>query len=419
MDIKLTGKKLSGEVQVPSSKSAAHRAIIAAAIAKGESRIDNVTLCDDIEATLSAISALGCKATQKDGCITVTGIDVPTQSAVIDCRESGSTLRFMIPVAAAYGTSARFVGKGRLPHRPIEDIISALTPAGVHFNRPENSYLPLNISGKLDNSDVYIAGNVSSQYLTGLLFAKSITGGKIALKTQLESAAYVSMTCQMIERFGGKVEINDGEYTLSGTLSSTNIAVEGDWSAAAFFFEAAALGSSVSLIGLSPDSRQPDKACLDVFSKMGVGICYENGVYSLTPAKHLVATDMDASQCPDLVPAVAVAMAFAKGTSTIYNAARLRIKESDRLESVANGLKALGIETKLEKDKITIFGGKGHGGTVDSANDHRIAMAFACAASAVDGEIIIKDAHSVSKSYPNFFEVYNSLGGKADVINNR
>ncbi len=419
MDIKLTCGMLKGEVKVPSSKSAAHRAVIAAAIAKGKSRITNVTMCDDIIATLNAVSALGGKVAQDAEGITITGIAAPAPSAVIDCCESGSTLRFMIPIAAAYGTNTRFIGKGRLPQRPIDDIIDALTPAGISFARTDKDYLPLDVIGKLENKEIYIAGNVSSQYLTGLLFARSIAGGKILLTTNLESSGYVDMTCQMIEKFGGKVEIENNRYSLSGTLCPTDIYVEGDWSAAAFFFEAAALGGSVSLIGLDPQSAQADKACLDIFGKMGVGIRYIDGVYHLSPAEQLTATDMDASQCPDLVPAVAVAMAFAKGTSTIYNAGRLRIKESDRLEAVANGLKALGIETKLENDKITIFGGKGHGGTVDSVNDHRIAMAFACAASAVEGDIIIKGAHTVSKSYPDFFKVFNLLGGKSDVIDNR
>ena len=418
MDIRLMAKGLKGEVKVPSSKSAAHRAVIAAAIANGESKIYDVTMCDDIIATVGAVNALGCEANVEGDTITVKGIENPSKEAVIDCKESGSTVRFMIPLAAAYGTKALFNGSGRLPQRPLDDIITALSECGISFKRLGKDYLPLEATGCLNGNRVNIAGNVSSQYLTGLLFASAVKGGSVKLTTRLESSAYVDMTCQMIERFGGKVDIENGLYNLSGGLSARDIKVEGDWSAAAFFFEAAALGSEIELIGLDPQSKQADKACVDIFSRMGVDIKFEDGKYRLRPAKRLVATDMDASGCPDLVPAVAVAMAFAEGTSTIYNAGRLRIKESDRLKAVADGLAALGIKTELAKDKITIFGGQGHGGTVDSVNDHRIAMAFACATSAVGDEIIIKDAHSVSKSYPDFFEVFSSLGGKAYVINN-
>ncbi|MBQ2704501.1 MAG: 3-phosphoshikimate 1-carboxyvinyltransferase [Clostridia bacterium] len=419
MDVRLQAKKLNGLVKVPSSKSAAHRAVIAGALSKGESVIKGVTMCDDIVATIDAVKSLGAKVNLSGNTVAVTGIDIPATKTTIDCKESGSTIRFMIPLAAAFGTNATFIGSGRLPMRPLDDIITALTECGVTFNRLGKYYLPLEIKGKTAQKQVNIAGNVSSQYLTGLLFASAISGGSVALTTSLESSAYIDMTCQMIEKFGGKVDINDGVYSLSGNLSAREVEVEGDWSAASFFFEAAALGSEIEIIGLDPSSKQADKVCIDIFGKMGVGISFKDGKYHLVPPKKLVATDMDASQCPDLVPAVAVAMGFAEGRSVIYNARRLRIKESDRLKAVADGLEALGIKTKLEDDKITIFGGVGHGGTVDSVNDHRIAMAFACACNAVNDEITIKDAHSVSKSYPDFYDVFSGLGGKVDVINNR
>jgi len=418
MDIRLQANILKGSVKVPSSKSAAHRAVIAGALSKGKSAIKGVTMCDDIVATIGAVESLGATVDIIGDTVTVAGIEAPATKAIIDCKESGSTLRFMIPIATAFGTNATFIGSGRLPKRPLDDIITALSHCGVTFNRLSTDYLPLETSGRTAQKQVNIAGNVSSQYLTGLLFASAIKGGNVALTTTLESSAYIDMTCQMIEKFGGKVDVNNGVYTLSGSLSARQLEVEGDWSAAAFFFEAAALGSKIEIEGLDLLSKQADKTCIDIFSKMGVKIEYSDGKYRLAPPTKLVATDMDASQCPDLVPAVAVAMGFAEGVSTIYNAKRLRIKESDRLKAVADGLAALGIKTKLEDDKITIFGGKGHSGTVDSVNDHRIAMAFACACCAVKSEIIIKDAHSVSKSYPDFFDVFNRLGGKVDVINN-
>ena len=419
MDLKASAERLCGEVNLPSSKSAAHRAVIAAALAQGQSRIDNVTMCDDIVATIGAVGALGCTVSVDGDCVTVKGITAPQKTALIDCKESGSTARFMIPIAAAYGTNATFIGSGRLPQRPLDDIISALSCSGISFKKTTESYLPLEICGTIDNGPIYIAGNVSSQYLTGLLFACAVKGGSVELTTALESAAYVDMTCDMLKAFGAEVKVDGNKYTLNGKLQAQTLSVEGDWSAAAFFFEAAALGGKLKLFGLDPHSRQADRACVDVFASMGVDIDFSGDSYILSRKGVLKATDMDASQCPDLVPAVAVAMAFAEGTSTIYNAGRLRIKESDRLKAVANGLLALGINTDLYDDRLVIYGGKGHGGEIDSCNDHRIAMAFACAAGAVQGDITIKGADSVSKSYPQFFEVFKSIGGKTDVISNR
>ncbi len=419
MDIRLSADTLKGVVSLPSSKSAAHRAVIAAAISKGQSQISGVTMCDDIIATISAARALGCKIAVDGDFVVVDGISTPSESANIDCKESGSTIRFMIPIASAYGTEATFIGSGRLPQRPLDDIMTALSEQGVKFERLGDDYLPLKMSGSPNGKSIRIAGNVSSQYLTGLLFAAAINGGKVELTTELESSAYVDMTCDMLRKFGAKVDINNGNYSVSGNLSSKNLSVEGDWSAAAFFFEAAALGGKISLMGLDPQSRQADRACAQLFADMGVSVRFEDGIYHLSREDTLKAIDMDASQCPDLVPAVAVAMGFAEGTSTIYNARRLRIKESDRLKAVADGLASFGIKTELFDDRLIIHGGKGHGGIIDSFNDHRIAMAFACAAGAVEGEITIIDAHSVSKSYPQFFEVFNSLGGITHAINNR
>lgn len=417
MTVNISKSKICGKAQVPSSKSAAHRAVIAAAIAHGESKICGVSECNDITATLRAVEALGAEVRYDGNCVTVRGIESPPKAALIDCGESGSTLRFMIPIAAAYGVNATFIGHGRLPERPIDDIITALSPLGITFTRKGEYNLPLEISGSLRSADIEIAGNVSSQYLTGALFASAVKGGKVSLTTELQSASYVDMTCNMIEQFGGNVSVEHGCYTVTGGLTAQLLTAEGDWSAAAFFCEAAALGGEITLAGLNPKSHQGDKACIDIFRQIGADISYKDGVYAMKSGR-LNAIDMDAGNIPDMVPAVAVTLAFANGKSTIYNAARLRIKESDRLLAVSENLGKMGIKTELYDDRLVIYGAKPHSARIDSVNDHRIAMAFAGAAPFIDGGLIIDGAESVAKSFPDYFKVLNSIGGDSHVLNN-
>ncbi len=412
MTVNIKQSRIRGTAQVPSSKSAAHRAVIAAAIAKGESKIHGVSECEDISATLRAVTALGATVNRDNDCITVRGIENPPESAIIDCGESGSTLRFMIPIAAAYGVNAAFIGHGRLPERPLDDIIEALSPLGIKFIRRGEYNLPLEIKGRLCKNEIKIAGNVSSQYLTGALLASAACGGKVTLTTELQSAAYVDMTCDMIEKFGGKVDISNGCYNVGSGLTARKLYADGDWSAAAFFCEAAALGGKIQLCGLDPKSRQGDKECIDIFRKIGADITFNDGIYHMKKGE-LCAIDMDAGNIPDMVPAVAVTLAFAKGKSTVYNAARLRIKESDRLLAVAENLGKMGIKTELYDDKLVIYGGAPHSARIDSFNDHRIAMAFASAAPFIDGGLTIDGAESVKKSFPDYFKVLKSIGGDA------
>lgn len=418
--MKLTVKSdnICGTARMPSSKSAAHRAIIAAAIAKGTSRISGVTLCDDVKATLNGVCALGANVRFDSDDILITGIENAPQSAEIDCVESGSTVRFLIPLAATYGVNATFVGHGRLPERPLDDIIDALTPHGISCVQLTQKSLPLSISGISDGSEYRIAGNISSQYLTGLLLSSCVHGGEIKLSTDLESAPYVDMTVDMIRRFGGSVSVENGKYTVSGSLQARDIYVEGDWSSAAFLFEAAALGGEVNISGLDEKSYQGDKKCAEIFRKIGADVNFRDGIYNVRK-NQIRPFDLDASQVPDLVPAIAVTLAFADGKSLIYNARRLRIKESDRLKAVADNLEKMGIKTELTDDSLTVFGGIPHSAEIDSFNDHRIAMAFSAAAVAINGGITVNGAQSVAKSFPDFYKVFNSVGGDVSVINNR
>lgn len=404
MDIKITPNKLCGRVTPPPSKSVAHRLIIAAALAQGRSVIDNVYYSKDITATIEAMRALGADIVCKDSTVTVTGITEPPKQAVIDCEESGSTLRFLIPVACALGVKATFVGHGRLPERPITPYIEELPKHGISVEY--DGRLPLTVSGKLTGGEFAIAGDISSQFITGLLLAMPLIGGKsrIRLTSKLESRPYVDITLDCLAKFGCSVtETDDGYECACCTLAPCNCSVEADYSQAAFFCVANALGSDVKICGLNVNSFQGDKKIVEICEQM----MYNKK--SGTPT----AFEIDCSDIPDLVPILAVLGCFAEGRSKIYNAARLRIKECDRLAAITQSLNACGGKVTELDDGLVIEGvGTLTGGEVPDFNDHRIPMAMAVASTRCVGEMIIRGAQCVSKSYPDFFEVFRSLGGK-------
>ncbi len=407
MDIKISPSKLSGTVEIPASKSYAHRALICAALADGNSVISGVTMSKDIEATIGAMTALGADFTvNNDSSIVVRGVNRSVSTAEIDCNESGSTLRFIIPVAAALGTKSEFFGRGRLPERPIDIYIRELSKNGIIFDY--NNTMPFSIDGKL-NSGVYeIEGDVSSQFITGLLFALPLLEGDsvIKLTSKLESKPYADITIECLKRFGIEVTEIDSAYIIKGgqKYHPCDLKVEGDYSQAAFFCVANALGSDVALKNLISDSAQGDKEIISIIENMN---CNDE----------LKSFNADCSDIPDLVPILTVLGCFGTETSVIYNAKRLKIKESNRLEAISVTLNMLGGNVKVTDDgliiePIKIF----HGGVVDSFGDHRIVMSAAIAATKCDGDIIIKGAEAVEKSYPDFFRDYTSLGGKVNVI---
>ena len=407
MDISIRPSKLKGELSVPASKSCAHRAIICAALAEGTSHLSGVSMSKDIEATIGAMTALGAEFTVNGGDITVTGTGGrKAVNCVIDCNESGSTLRFIIPIAAAVGSSTEFRGRGRLPQRPIDIFIRELGKNGVTFDY--NNTMPFTVSGGLKSGRFEIEGDVSSQFITGLLFALPLLEGdsEIVLTSHLESRPYVDITIDTLRRFGVSVEETDCGFRVKGgqRYTASDEHIEGDYSQAAFFCVANALGSEVKLHNLDENSVQGDKKILEIISDM----CYNGNI------GHYSA---DCSDIPDLVPILAVLGAFGSDNSVIYNAKRLKIKESDRLQTTAALLNALGGNVEITDDGLIIHPtGAMHGGTVDSFGDHRIVMAAAIAATAIDGEVVIRGAEAAEKSYPAFFDDYRKLGGKANVI---
>lgn len=405
MDIRIEPSQLRGTVDIPASKSCAHRALISAALAEGISVISGVSMSKDIEATIGAMTALGAEFSADGTTVTVSGISSRMDKAVIDCNESGSTLRFVIPIAAALGTDSRFIGRGRLPQRPIDIYTRELGKNGVKFL---TETMPYDITGTLKGGIFEIEGNVSSQFVTGLLFALPLLEGnsEIRLTSHLESRPYVDITIDILRRFGITVESSENGFRIVGgqKYKPYDYRVEGDYSQAAFFYVANALGSEVNIANLVPDSVQGDRKILEILNET----CY-NGSIGCYRA--------DCSDIPDLVPILAVLGAFGSGESVIYNAQRLRIKESDRLVTTAAMLNELGGDVSVTEDGLIIRPtGRMHGGTIDSAGDHRIVMAAAIAATKTDGAVIIRGAEAAEKSYPDFFKDYIHLGGKANVI---
>ena len=417
--IKISPCQLSGAVSVPPSKSAAHRAIICAALADGISVIQPVELSNDIRATIECINALGVKTKLDGKTLTVDGSSLfSKKTAVMDCGESGSTLRFMIPVAAAGNINAEFIGHGRLPQRPVGIYLDCLPEKGVKCKTEGG--LPLDICGQLESGVYKIPGNVSSQFITGLLLALPLLDGdsEIILTSPAQSVGYINMTIDIMKAFGAEVQTLETGWKIQGGQKyiPQNFTVEGDWSQAAFFFTAASLGGKIEIDNLSINSHQGDRACMELYARFGADITENNGNI-IIEKNQLNGIEIDATDIPDLVPALAVTAALAKGQTIIKGAARLRIKESDRLKAMADGLSRLGADIRETDDGLIINGvEKLTGGSVEGYNDHRIVMSLATAAVKADGDIIISDMESINKSYPSFFEDYKKLGGNADVI---
>ena len=392
MDLIITSTKLCGTVHAIPSKSQAHRLLICAAFAEHETRLRCPDTNRDIEATADCLRALGAEILQDAGGYTVFPVQSIPQSAALPCHDSGSTLRFLLPVAGALGVDATFQLEGRLPQRPLSPLWEEMERMGCTLSRPTAD--TIRCQGKLQSGIYTISGGVSSQFITGLLLAFPLISGTSHLKItgKLESAPYVTMTLNAMEQFGVMVRnlsvAGNQDFTSPGTVT-----VEGDWSNGAFFLAAKALGNNVTVTGLRADSPQGDRAAAELLPGL---------------EKKLI---IDAADIPDLVPILAVTAACKQG-AVFTNIGRLRLKESDRVESVKEMIIALGGTAESDAETLTVQGTGLHGGTVDARNDHRIAMAAAIAATACREDVIILGAQCVEKSYPRFFEEYRKLGGR-------
>lgn len=401
-----------GTITPPPSKSDTHRALICALLAAvrgGTSTLWNVGASRDIDATLRGIRVLGAVAEERDGALSIAPGEPLDE--VIDCGESGSTLRFLIPVAAALRERTVFRGHGRLLERPLEIYERIFSPLGFSFIRQNDT---LTVTGRLTGGSYALPGDSSSQFVSGLLLAlPNVGGGEVALTTPLQSRQYVDMTIAAMRAFGVVVEAGEGRYRVpaGSCYRPVRYDIETDYSQAAFFLAAAALGREVRIAGLHPDSLQGDRAILDVLRDMGAEITAEDDHSIAVRAKTLRAVKIDAREIPDLVPPIAALCCFCAGESHITGAARLRIKESDRLAALATELGRLGADIAEGPDCLTIRGKPMlQGGTADAWNDHRIAMAAAVAAIRCESPVTLTGWQSVEKSYPRFWADFEHTG---------
>ena len=410
-----------GQVRVISSKSDAHRSLIAAALAEEESVLFVDGWSDDLEATIRCLEALGTEIYKEpSGIEVVPGRRNLDKEAVLDCGESGSTLRFLLPVAAALGKAVTFTGQGRLPERPIGLLLEELAKHGCTVNGDK---LPVEIGGQLESGVFTLPGNVSSQFITGLLFALPLLEGdsEIVLTTEVESKGYIDMTLKTLKTFGVTVEETETGWKVPGGQSFAGPRMrftEGDWSNAAFWLTAGAIKGSVGCQGLDMESAQGDREIVSILEKFGAETKMILNQITATN-KEMKGIHIDAAQIPDLVPVLCVAAAAAEGETLIYNAGRLRLKESDRLAVMAECLQKIGVKVEERENGLLITGGcnppEGEI-VVDSHNDHRIVMAMAIAAVSLGVDITIEHAEAVNKSYPSFFIELKKLGGVVDGI---
>lgn len=421
MDIKIIPRKLKGSIDALPSKSHAHRVLIAQKLAQlqsGENHTKHTvpSFSADIDATKNCLAQLN------------------KEKPFLDCKESGSTLRFMLPAAMALKDEAVFIGSGKLPYRPVSPLKEEMETHGCHFTMGDRSrdmhdrYKEIcTVTGRLRPGRYRLAGNISSQFVTGLLLALPILDGDstLELTTELESAGYVDLTMDVLRDFNIKIKERKSSegfiiYEIKGNQQykePENLKIQGDWSNAAFWLACGALGGDITVRGLDTESSQRDKEFLDILKAMGASVSVStDGKYGSAvrcTAESLSAVNVSAAQIPDLVPALAAVMAFSRGSSMITEAQRLRIKESDRIATVFDFLSRLGADITDGGSGLSVTGKESlEGGTVSGHNDHRIVMSAAAASCGCRNPVTILGADAVNKSYPGFFEDFAALGGK-------
>lgn len=392
MDITIFPSPLSGSVTAIPSKSQAHRLLICAAFADGVTVLHCPQTNRDIEATADCLRSLGADILRNDRGYTVTPIREVPETAVLSCGESGSTLRFMLPIVGALGVDATFLMEARLPNRPLSPLWEEMERMGCRLSRPTAS--TLRCQGRLRGGEYVISGGVSSQFITGLLFAGALLGAdcRIRVTGVLESAPYVTMTQRALSLFGVDTE----GFRISGGQrfrSPGEVTVEGDWSNGAFFLAANALGSDITVMNLAPDSPQGDRAADHWLPRLRLEHC-----------------TIDATDIPDLVPILSVVAGACHG-AVFTDIQRLRLKETDRVATVCAMLEALGCKTEATENTLKVSPGQYRGCTIDATNDHRIAMSAGIAATVAEGPVTVINADSVNKSYPSFWAEYRRLGG--------
>ena len=427
MKVKIKPSILSGEIVIPPSKSYSHRAIISAALANGEkkSKINNLKFSVDIETTVRIMENWGAKITKKESSLEIIGNDgkiVPKKN-YIQCNESGSTIRFLIPVGLTSENELIFDGKGKLIDRPLDSYYKIFDDQGIKYEMSEGK-LPLKVNGKLKAGNYEIDGNISSQFITGLLYALPLLDGDstIVINKNLESKGYVDLTLEILKLSGIKIKNNDYKsFEIKGNQEYKyfDYTVEGDYSQVAFWIVAGIISANkdneIKCLHLNKYSLQGDKAIIEIVQKMGAKLEIFDDYVIVKPSK-TKGTIIDVSQCPDIAPILTVLGALSEGETKIINAERLRIKESDRIISIKTELNKLGAEVEEVGDSLVIQGVDTFEGGVEVSawNDHRIVMSLAIASIRCKNEIVIDEAESVKKSYPHFWDDFEKMGGQIE-----
>lgn len=407
---------LHGTITPPPSKSQAHRLLICAALGTEPCSIVCSSVNDDIMATMRCLNALGAKITFASGTFDVQPVSV-AKGGTLDCGESGSTLRFLMSVSAVLGADATFTGTGKLPQRPMGALTALLASHGMSFECHSADELPVTCRGSLRGGKFTIPGNISSQYLTGLLFALPLAAedSEIEVTGGLTSASYIDMTIDALRIAGISVSRDGDIFRIKGNQHyrmPQRVVVEGDWSSAAFWVVAGVIGKQpVTICGMNNASLQGDSAIIDHLRKMGAFITVDDDTVVAMPSQ-LFGTELDCMDTPDLVPVLSVAAAVAQGTTTFTNVGRLRFKESDRLAAMKSVLASFGIASSIGEDTFEVHGGSPVAAApIDSFGDHRIAMSAAVMSLVAQGVTAIIGSGCVAKSYPSFFEDFTALGG--------
>lgn len=418
MKVKVYPGFAKGNVKTPPSKSILHRAIICASLADGKSVIKNVNFSEDIKATINAFKRLGVKIEKMDNALSITGNgSLPFfGDENIDCKESGSTLRFLIPILCNT-KGITLSGKHSLLKRPLSIYEDIFSRENILFEKEEDS---IYIKGEIKPGNYKIPGNVSSQFISGLLFSLPLKDGnsKIEIIGDLESKKYVDLTIDVLKAFNINISKKTNIYFIKGNqvYKPTNYSVEVDYSQLAFFAVAGIINGDVKISNASKNTLQPDSAIIDIIKKMGGKVFKERDSLRFVKSQ-TIGTKIDVSQCPDIGPILSILGGLSTGETEILNANRLRIKETDRLKATTEILSVLGVRTRINGDNYNIQGIENYNkATVDSYNDHRMAMSSAIAALRADGPIIIERAEAINKSYPNFFEDLQSLGIKIEYM---
>lgn len=415
------GQQLKGQVVIPPSKSLSHRAIIAAGLSEG-GKVENLVLSQDIIATTQCMEALGARYKETQSDYLVKGITYPIhcQRTTFDCHESGSTLRFMIPIAMMGDKEIVFTGKGKLITRPLDPFIDIFDKQNISYEY--NDALPLTINGTLQPDTFYIPGDISSQFITGLLYTLPLleADSEIIMTSLLESKGYIDLTIEVLQAFGIYIENQDYKrFIIPGKQKyiGRNYRIEGDYSQVAFWLVAGLISGEITCLDMYKNSSQGDKEVVEIIQRMLGNLVIENDRIHVKKSE-TKPTIIDASQCPDIIPVLTVLAAVTPGITKVINAKRLRIKECDRLHAITTELNALGADVKELEEGLIIHGKSTlKGGVVKGWNDHRIVMSLVVASLACENAVYIEGCEAIQKSYPHFFDHFKSLGGIFDEWN--